>query len=794
MNTSKESFVISTLSLAVQGALAAMIVLPMTVFADDDVTALTHPTNSVEIGTEYVPIDSAKFGEYNGLNKKGAYLIGNFSVRGGDAYDAFMGGSGINRWEITGTDLGTTSRALSANFSNQGKWSVGVGYDELQHNITDSYQTPFQGSLGSNNFGLPTTFGAINVGLDANDVTQPNTGTQALSPTQLGAFQTQEVYTSRKNASFNAGYTFDQQWSVLFDYNHLQQSGAKLIGAASDTSGTPVGGAGEYNVTLMNPTNYQTDTFELALNWVGEKGHLTGSLFGSIFEDGYSSLTWSNPFIDSNTVTSPTSPPPNTFATPPSNDFYQLNFLGGYDFTSATKLAGGLSYSRNTQNSSFINDPLLNSPLTQASLNGLVVKTHLDLKLTNQMSKNLSLSVGVKYDERDNRTPSNAYSFSSIAGDSYTGVVNAPVSDRKTQLELAGTYRIDKKQSAQFAYEHESIRRWCNNLLPSPDPTNATGIYNDPTTNSFTGIGFNSSAPYSNNACVLSPESNENKLSTSYKLKASDDLVLKASYTYASRVASISSFYNPMQANSAGFENQGFAAYYNGSRTEQLFKAGVDWQTSDKSNVGLSGRYLDDKYDATLGVQKIQTWSLNLDAAYDYSHDGNVSAYLTTQWRQRDLLSSADQSPAAPAADLWTNRLKDDSNTIGVKAKQKGLMGSKLELTGDLSYSLAKSGYSTQNINCADPTGNNTATGICGTTGTLPDIKNEIVKLKVTGNYHIDKVSKVAFGYRFQKQTTNDYYYSAYQTGYTDPGVLPTNQQAPNYTINVFSISYGYSF
>jgi MtrB/PioB family decaheme-associated outer membrane protein len=417
-----------------------------------------------------------------------------------------------------------------------------------------------------------------------------------------------------------------------------------------------------------------------------------------------------------------------------------------------------------------------------------VVKTHLDLKLTNQLSKDLSLSAGVKYDERDNRTPSNAYTFSSIAGDPYSGVVNAPVSDRKTQLELAGTYRIDKKQSAQFAYEHEAIRRWCNNLLPSPDPTNANGTY-DPTT----GLGLFTTTPYTNSACVLSPESNENKISTSYKLKASDTVILKASYTYASRVASISSFYNPMQANPAGFENQGFAAYYNGSRTEQLFKAGADWQTSDKSNVGLSGRYVDDQYNATLGVQKIQTWSLNLDAAYDYSHDGNVSAYLTTQWRQRDLLSSAQSIPAPTAAnDLWTNRLTDDSNTIGVKAKQKGLMSGKLELIGDLSYSLAKSGYSTQTTNCTD------ASGVCGTpgvnSGTLPDIKNEILKLKVTGNYHIDKVSKVAFGYRFQKQTTNDYYYGAYQTGYTDPGVLPTNQQAPNYTINVLSISYGYSF
>ncbi len=776
MNTSKEDFAIRPMALAVKGALLAMLAVPMVAFAEDyDVATLTHPTNSIEIGAEYIPTDSAKFGEYNGLNKSGADLIGNFSVRGGDAYDAFNGGNGINRWAIMGADLGTTSRTLSGNVSNQGKWSFGINYDELRHNITDTYQTPFQGTMGGNNFVLPPTFGVINVGNSS-----PGLGTQSMTPNQLASFQTQDVYTSRKNTSFNAGYTFDEEWSVQFDYNHLQQSGAKLMSAASDYSGT---GAGQYSVTLLSPTNYKTDTFESALNWVGDKGHLTASYFASIFEDGYNGLSWSNPFVDLNSViTSPTGTnigalPVNTFATAPNNNLNQLNLLGGYDFTSATKLAGGLSYSRNTQNSSFITDPLLVSPLSQASLNGLVVNTHADVKLTNQTTKDLTLSVGLKYDERDNRTPSNAYSFLSIAGDQYNGVVNAPVSDKKTQLELAGNYRIDKKQSVQLTYNYEAISRWCNNLLPN------SAVYD------VNGIGTYST-PYTASACVLSPESNENKLSTSYKLKASDEIIFKASYTYAKRVAAISTFYNPMQANQVGFENLGYMAFFDASRTEQSISTGIDWQANDKLSIGLSGRYTDDNYDSTLGVQAGKTWSLNLDTAYDYSQNGNVSAYLTTQWRQRDLLSSADQYPTAPAADLWTNRLTDDSNTIGVKAKQKGLMGGKLELTGDLSYSLAKSGYSTQNINCTDP--NNL--GICGTTGTLPDIKNEILGLKFTGNYHIDKVRKVAFGYRFQKQISNDYYYTAYQTGYTDPGVLPTNQQSPNYTINVVSVSYVYSF
>ena len=43
-----------------------------------------------------------------------------------------------------------------------------------------------------------------------------------------------------------------------------------------------------------------------------------------------------------------------TLSTAPDNQLHQLNLAGGYSFTSATKLVGGLSYGRNTQNESFL--------------------------------------------------------------------------------------------------------------------------------------------------------------------------------------------------------------------------------------------------------------------------------------------------------------------------------------------------------------------------------------------------------------------------------------------------------
>jgi MtrB/PioB family decaheme-associated outer membrane protein len=777
MESSKEYFSVSKLTLAVQAALVALIAFPLLAVAEDtanaEAEALKHPISFVEIGAMNVSHDSAKFGEYNGLDESGVYALGNFDVRGGNAYD---GSNGINRWEVKGIDLGTTSREISGTVGNQGQWNLGIGYDELRHNITDTYKTPFQGSMGKNSFFLPDTFGVI-------DTTQggpAGTGTQAMTPNQLASFHTKDVHTDRENTSFSAGYNFDQQWSAQFDYNRLDQSGAKLIGIAFSPDAAGVG-AGEDSATLMNPTNYKTDTFNLALNWAGDKGHVTASYFGSFFRDGYSSVSWSNPYVD-NGLGNGLPPdggvfPVDTFATAPSNNLNQINLSGGYDFTSTTKLAGGLSYGRNTQNRSFINDPLLTSVLPRSSLDGLVVTTHVDLKLTNQTTKDLALSAGLKYNERDNRTPSSTYaSFNSIAGDPFGAVVNTPMSNKKTQLELAGAYRFDKRQSVRLVYEYEAVKRWCNNSLAnsaqSADVLAAFPTY------------------YTNSACVQSPESTENKLSASYKLKASNGVSLNAGYTYARRIADYnSSFYNPMQTSAEGLQNLGYRAFFDASRTEQLVKAGINWQANDKLNVGLNGRYVDDNYDATLGVQKGHTWGLNLDAAYSYSQDGTVSAYLSAQRRERDLLSAEDNSPLAAPTNIWSNRLTDDTDTIGITLKQNRLMGGKLALAGDLSYSYGTTGYSTQlkNYTSAD-----CSSGIA--CGNLPDIKNEMLRLKITGIYQVDKSSKVALGYMFNKRRTNDYYYSAYQTGSTDVTVLPTDQQAPNYSVSLLAVSYIYSF
>ena len=103
---------VNALSVAVQSALVAMFSLPVMAYAadvtEDQVAEIRKPTNYIEVGAAHVSDDAAKFGEYNGLSESGTEFIGNFSVRGGDAY---QGGDGTMRWGVTGSDLGRYPRA-----------------------------------------------------------------------------------------------------------------------------------------------------------------------------------------------------------------------------------------------------------------------------------------------------------------------------------------------------------------------------------------------------------------------------------------------------------------------------------------------------------------------------------------------------------------------------------------------------------------------------------------------------------------------------------------------------------
>jgi hypothetical protein len=224
--------------------------------------------------------------------------------------------------------------------------------------------------------------------------------------------------------------------------------------------------------------------------------------------------------------------------------------------------------------------------------------------------------------------------------------------------------------------------------------------------------------------------------------------------------------------------------------------------------MGLNGRYTyDNYYDSTYGVQNGNSWSLNVDTSYNYNENGSITAYLTKEHRERGMTNlqkigivsntsaTAVASPQTNGAWSFNNNLNDNDITFGLGAKQGGLLTGKLQLAGDITYSLAKTGYDTQlnytgvtnaGLSCSAPT--------VGECGSVPNINNRLIRVKINGDYKVNKSSKVALGYIYQHLNSNDYFYSGYQYGSTPTAVLPTNQQSGSYSVSVVSATYIYNF
>lgn len=782
MTTPNSKMKVTVLALAVEAALIGLCAMPVNA-ADAQEASLKAPASFINFGGAYVSQDSAKFGEYSGMNKSGGYGIADFAVRGGDSYGD---GDGTKRWSFTGSDLGLSSRGLDAAISDQGKWSVWLAYDELTHYTSDSYQTPYLGSMGGNSWTLPAGFA-------------PLTNTRAMTTAQLGAFRNVDVDNTRKNGLLGGGFILNKEWDVKIDYNQLEQSGAKLMGFGSAQWPVAPGPAvaGQNISILPMAQNYKTTTVNASLNWKGESGNATFGYYGSYFRDNNNGVTFQT-FNGSGGG----APSTQTMGTPPSNDFHQLNVTGGYSFSGKTKLAGGLSYGRNTQNMTYGYDsgvgvdlgPMVTASPT-SSLNGSVITTHADLKLTDQTTKQLTLSAGVKYDKRDNQTASNIYNSRSIDGGNIYNYPNTPNSNSKLQAEIAGDYRLDSKQKIRLAYNYQEVKRWCNNFA--------------------TGGGTPAYAAGTN--CVVATGNKENSLGATYRLKASSDVNFEAAYVYSdrkssfdenARTAMIGTDGNPPGGTVTGLNAsnyRGFHSFFEASRTQNLLKAKVGWQANEKWSVDLGGRYGKDNFDTLYGVQNAQTWSLNLDTTYAFRENGTMSAYVTqlnsgrnSTDQQRTSASAAAPSTTAvavPAGATWSNALKDEDTTIGFNLKQAGLMGGKLELVGDATYSLGKTGYNTTlNYSTTTSNGLTCSSSALLTCGAPPDIVNRMIQFKLTGTYDVDKTSKVRVGYIYQYLNAADYYYNGLQVGNTPAAVLPTNQINPSYAVNVVAVSYIYSF
>lgn len=681
MTTRQRWFVIDAV---VQGALLAIASMSVAQAAEDDaaIRALTQPTNSVEAGVGYVTDSSAKFGQYNGLFDKGPYGIFDFDWRGGAGYD--LNSDSTERWRFTGTDLWLDTRTLYGEYGKQGTFRIFGGFDELRSNYPDTYQTPFQG-VGTNFLTLPSTwvkpivpqvsttagnFRALSptTGLASslvNGVVTPPTAAQQaivnnIIANDVPAFQDVNLDTVRKTYSGGFSYNIDPRLELLVSGSHMDQNGLKPMGMLNLASGTS---------SVINPNliDQSTNQYNVSLTYTGEQFFITAAYYGSYYTNHVSSMTWEDPFA------------PGTFATmgsAPSNDFNQVTLKGGYNFSPTTKLVMGASYARNTQNEAYVPDPGNSVIVPVSSLNGLVVSEQFTARLTSRPVKDLNLTLGYKYNDRDNKTPVNTYAFydanepPATTASPFNAVLglapgalasniniyaNRPYSKKTNQFNADADYVVSRGQSLKAGYEWQEIDRNCP------------------------GSWIN---------CADAPRATTNTLHLAWDANSLEDITGRLSYAYAQRrvdydpnawlalvpmanhvpaggaTTSVYAFltqtglggfgpiapYVPLQPGNLGIffpnnsslpqalygsrndihELPGMERFNMADRNENKVRATINWDLSEKVSLTGNVEYTDDDYrSSTFGLQKTQNLALSLDGTLAVSENFSASAFYT---------------------------------------------------------------------------------------------------------------------------------------------------------------------
>lgn len=891
MNANLNSFRARPLVMAVRGALLAMAMAAgggacAADAVDPAVADLTQPVSTVEFGPGYVNHDSYKFGEYNGLQRKGAYLVGGVDLRGGCYYDC----NDTTRWRLLGDNLGLDNRSLRGEYGQQGRFRVTLDYDELRRNRSDSYQTPYQDD-GNGNFTLPAGWikpvlpqnsatalnfrvldpAAGGVSVLASGVPKAPTAAQlatgaAIRAADLPAFHNENLYTERKKYGGGLSYFINPHLELKVGAQQENKTGYKPMSTVTSQ-------LGEYGATLADPIDQTTNQYDVQLNYTGEKSFVQAAYYVSLFSNDIRSLTWA----DANDPTKSA-----TMSSAPSNQFHQFSLTGGYHFTPATQLVAVASYARSTQNDAFITAAQNNQlawGVPTPSLNGKVVTSDLNLKLTSRPARGLNLSANYKFDHRDNQTPVNLYffqdanesksgasSFNSVLGMPASGLLslgsntniyaNRAYSKKLNQLNLDADYALNKVHAVKLGLDAQRIARDCS------------GAWID---------------------CADADRTRENTVRAEWRARASDDLTGRVALAYSARrvdynedaflalvpmanqvpgaptVGATQSVYAyltqtgltafgplagyPVPAltgNAAIFspangivpqalygsrnninELPGMRRYNMADRNRDKVRTSLNWQASEKLSLQGSLDYNKDDYkNSVYGLQNARSWVFNLDG--DLALSDNASAGLFYTYEDQRSQSAGDaygsNSTAASvngftaisggcyptvaarnaAAKMdpclrWSADMRDKVDTVGLTVRHKGLMGGKLDLNGDLTYTRART-----DIGVAGGSYVNNPLAVAGApAGTAailyipaqdqPGIGSNTTALRVSGKYSLSRVSGLRVTYLYQRLTSHDYAYTGMQYG-TVGNVMPTSEVSPEYRVQVVALSYIYSF
>ncbi|MES2299053.1 MAG: MtrB/PioB family decaheme-associated outer membrane protein [Pseudomonadota bacterium] len=822
MKTTGTILAVRVCVLAVRGALAAVALMPLAHAGEpenEEVQALVQPTSKVELGLGEVNKASSKFGEYNGLGQGGAFGIGAFDVRGKERYD----GESALRWSVTGRDLGLSTRAIEGEVGVQGQFRLNFGYDQLPRNYAGDYQTFYDGA-GSTALTLPASFAATPAAQRLSSTTTVNNalsnwqniqspyasaacaatggvpsapcrGPGYLIPAAMHGF---EVGTERERR--NAGFTVMLMpgLELSASANSEQKQGSKLTGVAY---GGPARG-----VLAPEPINSTTKQFRAGLSYVADNWHASLAYYGSFYSNAVDLWTVENPFNGAllNAAFNNAARLPGA----PDNEMQRFSLAGGYSFSSTTHLSVAGNYQSMTQDKAFITGLPSTWTIPVTSAQAKVLNTSFNATLSSRPLPALSLGAVYKYENRDSQTP--IVDFLVAGGDAAgnpSRFTNEPLNRRMEQFSLDADYTLARRQSLRLGLDWQAIRRSADGeetpFRAETTHENTVRLdYRNNVSPELTGrIGLSRQerrhSEYEDNNLLPVP--------TVAPLPAADPLL------------------------------PGFEQYFLAKRSRTQLRSSLNYQPNEVLNLQGGLDLNKDTYkDLDYGLKSSQSWVFKLDAGIAASEKLSYNLFYTYEDRKSQLdslvigrgstatlldapastpgsscvgyFAASGHLPSDEGSDpcrAWTERQSDKVHTFGLSTRADKLMGGKLDLSVDVAYARSRTPI---DVTGGAYFGNGNATkttavpynNIYIAATALPDITNNMLDLRLNGVYRLSKVAAIRAGYQFRRVQASDWQYDAYTNSALGVLAIPVypgnNMRAPNYSVQMLSVSYVHSF
>ena len=704
--------------------------------------------NTFELGAYYVSDDSFRFGRYSGLNDQGIAGLLNFDFYMRDAWD----GDSAWYWRLTGDNLGLDSRAATFEFGVQGKYKVLVDYDQIPNFRSESGQTIYNGA-GTETLTLPADW----VG----------SGTTAGMTRLLSSLKPFDLKTQRRRTGLGISGVLTPHWDYSASYKHETKEGLRTFGATFGNSG-----GNPRAVVLPEPVDWTTQQMDASLRYTSRKFQFDVSYYLSLFSDQNTSLTWANPYTTIAGWAAGSGFPTavGQVSLPPDNQFHQLSFNAGYNFSDATRLSASFSRGRMTQNEAFLpytNIPVqaasITQPLPRNSLDGRIDTTVFNLRLASRPSTDFSWSASYRYDDRDNQTPRDEYVY--IGGDSTlqdTTVAtnrrryNEPYSFREEQLKVDASYRVFENTELSAGVQRSKI-----------DRTYAERERADEDTYNF---GFRTSFFDTLNAYLR--YSHAVRDGSTYI--GNEPFLSGYSPGYTSTVA-------------AGWENHPLLRrYFEANRDRDQLSAGLELSATEAFALSASVDFAKDNYnESALGLIDARVETATLDAVYAPSQKWSSYAFWTYEKQGShqagwSFSGGAAQIPnASDPRRQWFANHRDRINSSGL-GFTRSLYSGRVDLGVDYLHSKSRSGI-------------DFAVGSALLTKPLPRDISQLDSFNIHATYKLRESFSLRMSYWYERYRSTDWAVDGIEAN-TLANVILLGEDSPNYRENVVSLSVLYRF